>query len=77
MKHQHPQLNEDKVRWPAKKKYPCKKLKGAHEFIIVEEKKVPESVSYIAMKLNNEVLIKIIYYKCSGCGKKDLDFIYK
>jgi hypothetical protein len=63
-------VEEEKVRWPAKKKYPCKRLKGNHQFIETKREQfvwnigTPESV-YIVRET-----IEFINYKCIGCGKR-------
>jgi len=59
--------NKVKAR-PAKGKFPCKRLKGEHDFKKVSEKKLPEW-----MKDSTD----IFYYECSGCGKKKIKFIDK
>ena len=54
-------LEEDKVKARPIKKYPCKRLKGEHDFVLVEEEEV---------KWMNSIFKK---YECSGCGKKNWD----
>jgi hypothetical protein len=49
--------------WRGKRKWPCKKLKGEHDFIFQEEK----TSSFLPDKIE--------IYECSACKKKKWKFI--
>ncbi len=53
-------IQDDKVKWPSIKKYPCKRLKGEHEL---------EFVSEDHFKMSKYTL-DFFTYRCKACGKK-------
>jgi hypothetical protein len=68
---------EEKVRWRSKKKYPCKKLKGFHQFEIVKDR-IFETLNIIRGKGGKEKeelkKIRMIEMRCVACGKKEIEF---
>ena len=56
----------DVVKVKSKKKYPCKRLKGDHNFIFVRAEKL---VGTWCKGLGKWIL----EWKCSACGKKEID----
>jgi hypothetical protein len=53
----------DTQKWHSKRKYPCKKLKGEHRFIVF---KTTNLDWYRPMK-------QLVESKCEACGKKKWD----
>jgi len=67
MKKEDQSLPEETVgRRRAKKKYPCKRLKGEHSLEIVEEK---DYASFVTQPF------RVIKRECTACGKKETEFI--
>ena len=56
---------------PGKKKYPCKKSKGDHDFVLKETKVIKWWPPSQGMQT------KIYEYRCSHCNKKKIDFVLK
>lgn len=50
-------LEEPGIKHKSKSKFPCKKLKGEHNFVLFKQH---------ALLISDEILE---YYKCTGCGK--------
>lgn len=63
-----PERSNDEVRWPSKKKYPCKKLKGDHDFELAELWKPTEH--YLFGYVEKLFGTAFYTYRCSACGKK-------
>lgn len=62
---------DGEVKWPSNKKYrkyPCKKLKGEHDFEL-DATLIP-SRHFICGKVEPLFFGPVYYYRCSGCGKK-------
>jgi len=57
-------INDDLVKWPSLKKYPCKKLKGKHDFVL--DKVIPP---YEMFKHYPSLYKETYIYHCSACGK--------
>jgi len=55
------------IKAKAKRKYPCKRLKGDHYFDIVKV----EQMKFMFIK------DYYVEYKCVGCGKLRMDFVSK
>lgn len=66
-------IEEEKVRWPSKKKYPCKRLKGAHQFEVIKVEEIDELSNFVKQM----EIKRIIHSKCIGCGKKDVEYVHK
>ena len=60
-------INDDNVKWHSKKKYPCKRNKGEHEWGEPTIKHERYSHAEISMMLET---------RCIHCGKKVLTFIW-
>lgn len=63
----HPEFIEE-VKWPPKKKYPCKKLKGEHDFELAELH--TPSVHHHGCFVEKIFSGALYTYRCSACGKK-------
>ena len=78
---------DDKVKWPSRKKYPCKRNKGEHEWLepIITYKPVvrysygnnglldsPELLSELL--LNHAYMSLVAETRCKHCNKKVLIF---
>lgn len=53
---------DDKVKWFSKRKYPCKRLKGEHDFELIE--------TYDFKHLSKYLTQTYYSYRCKACGKK-------
>jgi hypothetical protein len=82
-------IEEDKVKWPSKKRYICKKGKGEHEYLDPTIKYKP-SITYIYKTTSGELhsrqinkdglLIRteiriILETRCKNCGHKCVSFL--
>lgn len=63
-------INDDTVKWPSLKKYPCKKLKGDHDFEL--DQVWSPSSHYLVGFVEKLFGCALYHYKCSACGKKHI-----
>ena len=61
-------ISDNEVRWASKKKYPCKKLKGDHDFELAET--YLPSRHYVSREVEPIFSRAVYFYRCSACGKK-------
>lgn len=80
---------DDKVRWPSIKKYPCKRNKGQHEYInptLVYEPDITYIYKTDGGELHSSELHKELKYiktkfsvfyeiRCKHCGKKQVFYL--
>ena len=61
-------IKDDVVKWPSVRKYPCKKLKGEHDFEL-DELWTPSCYTLVG-KVEKIFGGAFYTYRCSACGKK-------